>query len=111
VSSVSTGPYSHESGKLVGYKIRFTNVGSTVVDEYPDNVATLVTDQGEQGRIIYTSSEGSNCSNSSDVKLTPGSSQVACVPFSIPSDQSPSKLQIALSSGYARDLGVWNVAK
>lgn len=103
---VSQGQYAYETGHIVGAKLTFTNLSSDSWHGDPDIMGTLVTADGQQAQIAITSSD-SNCSSSSDVTLTPGSTQQTCVAFKLPEGTTPAKLQMRL--GFGDGFGEWDL--
>jgi hypothetical protein len=100
-----TVPY--ESGNFAAVQLTFKNLSQSPWRTDPDLDGTLITDAGQQGQFALTSD--SSCPDSSNVTLTPGSSQTTCIAFKVTDGQNPAKFQTTL--GFGNAFGQWDLTQ
>lgn len=111
IDPLIAGEYDEpESGKrYVGVLLRMTNTGDVAYDDSPGNGATLTYGDDREAETSLIS--GGECSGgfASGTKIAPGSRRKGCVVFEVPSSNTIKSFQLALDSGFADDVGEWNV--
>ncbi|MFF7953956.1 DUF4352 domain-containing protein [Streptomyces griseorubiginosus] len=100
---------SPDSGKrFVAVQFRLKNVGSKVFDDAPDNDAKVKDEQGQQfDPSLLETSAGPGFGGS--VTLPSGDSGLGFINFEVPATARITKIQFTLNSGFANDVGQWNV--
>lgn len=96
--------------RYVGIQITLRNTGSVPYSDSPSNGATLLSNTAEQASTEIV--DGGPCQSdfASDVKIAPGGTQQGCIPFEMPTGQSPHSFQFTLDSGFGDDTGQWSLA-
>lgn len=98
-----------QGSRLVGAQLRLSNTGTSTYQDAPANSATLVDAFGQ----AFPSTIGDISAGPSfpgGVTVAPGDSGLGFVVFALPSPSAPSKLQFALDSGLATDVGQWRIS-
>jgi hypothetical protein len=82
----------------------YHNAGSQTWTTDPEVEQSIITQDGQQAQVAFLTAD--NCTTTSDLTLTAGSTQQACVMFAVPDGTTPDKLQ------YNADLqhfGEWSI--
>ncbi|MGW4759699.1 DUF4352 domain-containing protein [Streptomyces chartreusis] len=100
---------SPDTGKrFVAVQFRLKNNGPEVFDDAPDNDAKIRDTQGQQFTpSVQDTAAGPGFGGS--VTLTPGDTALGFVAFEVPTNSRIAKVQFALSSGFARNVGEWTL--
>ncbi|WP_369169712.1 DUF4352 domain-containing protein [Streptomyces sp. R28] len=100
---------SPESGeRFVAVQFRLRNTGSAVYDDSPDNGAKVRDTQGQQfSASIEETAAGPGFGGS--VTLVPGDTALGFITFEVPTASKIAKIQFAMASGFAGNVGQWNV--
>jgi hypothetical protein len=100
---------SPEAGmRLVAVQLRLKNIGTQVIDESPDNGAKVRDTQGQQFDTTITgTATGPDFGGS--VTLVPGDTALGFIVFEVPVTSKINKIQFALASGFADNIGQWTV--
>jgi hypothetical protein len=95
--------------RFVGVQITLRNVGTVAYSDSPSNGATLLSNIDEQAKGEIVS--GGPCGNDfqSSANVAPGDTQEGCIPFELPSGQTPKTFQFTLNSGFADQTGQWSL--
>ncbi|HEY4277710.1 MAG TPA: DUF4352 domain-containing protein [Conexibacter sp.] len=109
VDPATAGEYDTVDGRLVGVRLKMTNVGDRAYDDAPSNGVELITRDDEQSDSTLVS--GGNCAGSfsSSTKIAPGSARVGCIAFDVPSGKQLKTFQLTLDSGFAAQTGEWRI--
>lgn len=94
--------------RFVAVQFRLKNIGTQVVDEAPNNDAKIRDAQGQQfNATVAGTAAGPDFGGS--VTLTPGDTALGFIAFEVPTDSKIERIQFALASGFARNIGQWTV--
>jgi hypothetical protein len=104
------GEFDSVDGRLVGVRVKMTNVGDHAYSDSPSNGALLITRDDEQADPTLMS--GGDCAGSfsSSTKIAPGSARVGCIAFDVPNGKQLKTFQFTLDSGFADESGEWRIA-
>jgi Domain of unknown function (DUF4352) len=95
--------------RFVGVQVTLKNVGRVAYSDSPSNGATLLSNTNEQaqGQIV----SGGPCGNDfqSSANIAPGDTQQGCIPFEMPTGETPATFQFTLNSGFADQTGQWSL--
>jgi hypothetical protein len=106
------GPFSGyqiaSNRKLIGLKLKFSNVGKLRYDDpLPDGTLTLSSGEtGKQTNLIPLS--GKNPCDDVSLKLKDGQSRTTCIAFEVPKSAKPKTFEYVTDSGYG-DTGLWKL--
>lgn len=111
IDAVPTGEFDEpESGnRFIGVKIRLRNVGSATYDDSPSNGAELILRNDTQAEEGLVSSGPCSSDFGSQAKISPGSTQVGCLPFEAKKGVKPRTFQFTLASGFGPQSGEWRL--
>lgn len=94
--------------RFVAVQFRLKNIGTQVVDESPGNGAKIRDTQGQQFNETFADTAAGPGFGGS-VTLTPGDTALGFLVFEVPTDSKIDRIQFALASGFARNIGQWRV--
>ncbi|MER6784367.1 DUF4352 domain-containing protein [Streptomyces sp. NPDC000658] len=100
---------SPDAGKrFVAVQFRLRNTGSAVYNDSPENGTKARDTQGQQfGASIEETAAGPDFGGS--VTLVPGDTALGFITFEVPANSKIAKVQFAMASGFASNLGQWDV--
>lgn len=93
--------------RYVAVQFQLANSGTTPYADSPSNGVKLIDAVGQEYSPTYaTTTDGPLFEGT--VQVPPEDFRVGWIVFEIPKDQNPAKLQMALDSGFAEDIGEWS---
>jgi len=96
-----------EGKRMVGVSLRLTNQSATeTYDDSPSNGAKLVYGDGLQADSAFAFG---SCKAQS-VTIAPGDSRRICIPFEVGANDTLTKFQFALDSGFSDESGEWLIS-
>jgi hypothetical protein len=106
---VGQGDQADSGQRFIGVQITLKNVGSAAYSDSPSNGATLLSNANEQAQSGLVS--GGPCGNNfaTSANIAPGNVQQGCIPFEMPTGQTPATFQFTLDSGFANQTGQWSL--
>lgn len=97
-----------DGNRFLAVQMEFADVGTTDYSDSPTNGINLIDSTGQMWTSSYRGTTAGP-SFAGSVDITPNDSRVGWVVFELPASQSPLKIQVALDSGFATDLGEWKL--
>ncbi|MBW1599718.1 DUF4352 domain-containing protein [Streptomyces sp. JJ38] len=94
--------------RFVAVQFRLENVGTTTYDDSPSNGATLADNKGQRFSPTFAET-AAGPSFPGGVTVAPGDTALGFIAFEVPEDSTIAKVQFALDSGFADQVGQWEV--
>ncbi|GAA2752946.1 hypothetical protein GCM10010440_70990 [Kitasatospora cinereorecta] len=100
---------SPEAGmRFVAVQFRLQNTGTAPYSDSPSNGAKVIDTQGQQFESTI-SDTGAGPSFTGTTTIAPGATALGFITFQVPSTSRLAQVQFALDSGFAKDVGQWNL--
>ena len=111
IDPLSASEYDQpDAGKrFVGVRVAISNVGGETYSDSVSNGAQMIDSNDEQADSTIVTSGECSSAFSSDLRLSPGSREVGCIPFEINVQASPKTFQFAGDSGFGPDNVEWRL--
>jgi hypothetical protein len=101
--------------KLVFIDLVLRNTGTLPYDDLPGNGAQLIDGKDRRHSIVDASlapkTPACPDTDNTGVKIAPGESAAVCLKFKLEKQSKPKLFQFALASGFAEQLGEWQLTK
>jgi hypothetical protein len=97
------------SDRFVGVQLRLRNIGRGLYSESPLSDSKLLVTGGSEANGVNLL--GGPCGGRFPLHVTlrPGSRASGCAPFELGPNQRPARFQFALDSGFAAEVGTWDL--
>lgn len=99
----------NKNARFVGVEVEMENVGEKTYSDSPQNGATVVTADSQQGDPTIVLEGPCSGGFSSNATIAPGDTLKGCIPFEVPGDAPVEKFQLSLESGFGPESGEWTV--
>jgi Domain of unknown function (DUF4352) len=95
--------------RFVAVQLRLSNVGDVTYSDSPSNGLVMIDSKGQVWDPAFVDSGVGPGFEGGSVRLAPGDERLGWVTFKAPADAALAKLTMALSSGFAEQVGEWRL--